>query len=272
MTDRHLPSLSSAARGLLADERLRPAEDEALKRRVLERARDALSSNRWSEVAPRPAGTWRWHSTRLGRPRVQLLVAAALAFSGLAVGAVGLYRSGMPARAESRQPGAPRPQPSVPAQCGPALGAAAPPSAAVTIAATPAVEPPPTAFSGRQSAHAAAARDLTLSTVVQQQYAVELGLLEPARQAISQRDYGAALAAIARHQREFPQGELSEERDALRVRALWDAGQKASADRAALDFRKRYPKSGLLNWKLEPAGLLATTPQSGGADAVPERR
>jgi len=253
MTDRHLPSLSSAARELLADERLRPAEDEALKRRVLERARDALSSDRSSGVTPVAAGTGLWHSARRGRPRAHLLAAAALAFSGLAVGAVGLYRSGMLATAESRQTRAPQPQPIMPAQCSPALSAAVTSNAAVTIAATPAVEPSPTAASGRQLAHAAAVSDVTPSTVVQQQYAVELGLLEPARRALSQRDYGAALAAVARHQREFPQGELSEERDALRVRALWGAGQKASADRAALDFRKRYPKSGLLSWKLEPA-------------------
>jgi outer membrane protein assembly factor BamD (BamD/ComL family) len=120
------------------------------------------------------------------------------------------------------------------------------------LAAAPTVEPSATTFSGRKVALVAAGSEVTPSTVMQQQYAVELALLEPARRAISQHDYGAALAAIARHQREFPQGELSEERDALRVRALWGAGQKASADRAALDFRKRYPKSGLLSWKLEP--------------------
>src|SRR5258706_10884600 len=111
MTDRHLPSLSSAARELLADERLRPAEDEALKRRVLERARDALSSDRSSGVALQAAGTWVWRSARLMRRHVPLLAAAALAFSGLAVGAVGLYRWGMLAPAESGQPSAARPQP-----------------------------------------------------------------------------------------------------------------------------------------------------------------
>ena len=249
MTDRHLPSLSSAARELLADERLRPAEDEALKRRVLERARDALSSDRRSGVALQAAGMRLWRSARLVRPRVRLLVAAALAFSGLAVGAAAVYRSSMPAIAGSSQPRAPRAQPSMPEQYEPALGAAATPSAAVTTAA----EPSATALSGRQVDHPAVTSSATPSAVVQQQYAIELGVLEPARRAISQRDYTAALAAIARHQREFPQGELSEERDALRVRALWGAGQKASADRAALDFRKRYPKSGLLSWKLEPA-------------------
>jgi hypothetical protein len=88
---------------------------------------------------------------------------------------------------------------------------------------------------------------------VQQQYALELGVLESARRAVGQGDYMAALAAVARHQREFPHGELSEERDALRVRALFGAGQTASADRAALAFRERYPKSGLLSWRREPA-------------------
>jgi hypothetical protein len=258
MTDRHLPSLSLAARELLASERLRPAEDEALKRRVLERARDVLSSDRSSGVALRAAGSWAWRPTRLAQRRVPLLAAAALAFSGLAVGAASAYRSSMPATAAG-QPSAPRPQSILPAQGAPAVGAVATPSTAVALAATPAVEPSPPVFPEKHSAHAAAATDVTPSGVAQQQYALELAVLEPARRAISQRDYLTALAAIARHQRDFPQGELSEERDALRVRALWGAGQKASADRAALDFRKRYPKSGLLSWKVEPGPTPAGT-------------
>jgi TolA-binding protein len=87
-------------------------------------------------------------------------------------------------------------------------------------------------------------------------YAVELGLLEPARQSIARGDFGGALGAIAQHQREFPRGQLTEEREALRVRALWGMGQHSQAESAANAFRKRYPRSGLLSW-MKPA---ATTP------------
>jgi outer membrane protein assembly factor BamD (BamD/ComL family) len=86
-----------------------------------------------------------------------------------------------------------------------------------------------------------------------QQYAVELSVLDPARRSIALGDYAGAMGAIARHQREYPRGQLAEEREALRVRALWGTGQKASAESAAAVFRKRYPRSGLLSWMKEPA-------------------
>jgi hypothetical protein len=80
------------------------------------------------------------------------------------------------------------------------------------------------------------------------QYAIELRLLEPARSSIARRDYAGALGSIARHRREYPNGQLGEERDALRVRALWGLGQRSAAEAAAADFRRRYPRSALLSW------------------------
>jgi hypothetical protein len=80
------------------------------------------------------------------------------------------------------------------------------------------------------------------------QYATELALLEPARSSIGHGNYAAALAAIDQHRREFPNGQLSEEREALRVRALWGLGQRPAALAAAKVFRRRYPRSGLLGW------------------------
>jgi TolA-binding protein len=80
------------------------------------------------------------------------------------------------------------------------------------------------------------------------QYATELRLLEPARSSLSRGDYSAALAALGQHRREFPDGQLRQEREALRVRALWGLGQKPAAIAAASAFRKRYPRSPLLSW------------------------
>jgi TolA-binding protein len=85
------------------------------------------------------------------------------------------------------------------------------------------------------------------------QYALEVNLLEPARSSVVRGQYDVALAAIARHQREFPNGQLAEEREALRVRALWGQGQKPAAAAAAASFRNRYPRSLLLSWmKAQP--------------------
>jgi TolA-binding protein len=81
-----------------------------------------------------------------------------------------------------------------------------------------------------------------------QTYAIELALLEPARSATVRGSYAEALGAIARHQREFPNGQLAEERSALRVRALWGLGRTAEAEAAAASFRQSYPRSALLAW------------------------
>jgi outer membrane protein assembly factor BamD (BamD/ComL family) len=87
-----------------------------------------------------------------------------------------------------------------------------------------------------------------------QQYAIELELLQPARRSIATGSFSQALAELARHQREYPTGQLAQEREALRVRALWGTGQRAEAEQAAAVFRKRYPRSALLNWMNEPSG------------------
>ena len=85
------------------------------------------------------------------------------------------------------------------------------------------------------------------------QYAAEILLLEPARRSLSRGDYAGALASLGQHRREFPNGQLRQERDALRVRALWGLGQKPAALAAASAFRKRYPRSALLSWLKDQA-------------------
>jgi TolA-binding protein len=237
MMGRQLPPLSGLARRLLTEERQRSAEDEALKRRVLERASEALASDRPSGVALRravPSGPGR------RAPRAALLVAAAVAVAGLAAAGAGMY--GLSEPADSREgvvaplvaPQAPREKPIAP-----------PLRAGIT--------PEPQADTpAREAPHAAPpAKGAQAASV--QQYAVELGVLDPARRSIARGDYAGAMGAIARHQREYPRGQLAEEREALRVRALWGMGQKASAESAAASFRQRYPRSMLLSWMKEPA-------------------
>jgi hypothetical protein len=77
-------------------------------------------------------------------------------------------------------------------------------------------------------------------------YALELQVLQPARRAVAQRDFGRALGAITDHQRRFPAGKLTEEREALRVKALLGLGRTAEAERAGTAFRARFPHSALL--------------------------
>ena len=74
----------------------------------------------------------------------------------------------------------------------------------------------------------------------------ELALLDRARRAVATGDFRTALQAIEKHARTFPKGQLVEEREALRVRALAGAGLSKKADQAARDFESSYPKSVLV--------------------------
>jgi hypothetical protein len=77
-------------------------------------------------------------------------------------------------------------------------------------------------------------------------YALELALLQPAYHALARHDFTSALAAIAEHQHRFASGQLAEEREALRVKALLGLGRRAEAKQAAIAFGKRFPRSVLL--------------------------
>jgi hypothetical protein len=74
----------------------------------------------------------------------------------------------------------------------------------------------------------------------------ELRLLRQARTAVAREDFAAALSPIGAHAREFPNGRLAEEREALRVKALVGLGRADDARRAATGFEARFPRSVLL--------------------------
>ncbi|HXK16238.1 MAG TPA: outer membrane protein assembly factor BamD [Polyangiaceae bacterium] len=104
----------------------------------------------------------------------------------------------------------------------------------------------------RESHAAAPPADSSRSAA--RQFASEVELLEPARTAIARGDYATALVLLTKHRREFPNGQLAQEREALRVRALWGQGQLPAARAAAKAFSKRYPGSALLSWMKAESG------------------
>ena len=73
--------------------------------------------------------------------------------------------------------------------------------------------------------------------------AAERALLTEARTAMQASDAPRALAILDDHAHRFPRGQLAEERDALRVAALWLAGDRAAARRHADDFARHHPGS-----------------------------
>lgn len=81
------------------------------------------------------------------------------------------------------------------------------------------------------------ARDLSLSA--------ERTLVEIARSALAKNDAEAALQTLDRHEAEFPNGALVEEREFLRVRALLTLGRRSEAEQRAKAFLARFPESAL---------------------------
>jgi hypothetical protein len=73
----------------------------------------------------------------------------------------------------------------------------------------------------------------------------ERALLDPAQMQINDEPL-RSLALLDEHRKEFPQGALAEERDALEIQALAKANRYAEARRAATLFRAKWPDSPLL--------------------------
>jgi hypothetical protein len=82
----------------------------------------------------------------------------------------------------------------------------------------------------------------------------ERALLDQARHAIRNGDAGACLVALQSHAHRFPAGRLSEERDALEVKALVALGRTHEARRRVARFEERYPGSLLLGSMKEAFG------------------
>ncbi len=70
-------------------------------------------------------------------------------------------------------------------------------------------------------------------------------LLDLARSALSSGDPMKALAAARAHETQFPSGQLVEEREALMVQILWNAGRRDDAVRRLHAFSAQFPDSPL---------------------------
>ncbi len=74
----------------------------------------------------------------------------------------------------------------------------------------------------------------------------EMRLLEQAWVALEREEFAAAMVPIGEHARRFRNGRLTEEREALRVKALSGLGLRDEVRRAAAEFEARFPRSPLL--------------------------
>jgi hypothetical protein len=200
---------------LLGHERDISPVPAAVRARALGRARAALV-----------AGAARSPSRHVVAPRrISWAAAAALVcVGGAAIGAVAYE-----IRSRLIEP------PSAPPAAAPVTRVASKPASSVppTALVTSELSAPPDTHAVPHLSRADAAR-------------AELRLLRQARAAVAREDYAAAMPPIAEHVRRFKGGRLTEEREALRVKALAGLGRTDDAQRAAAAFRARFPRSVLL--------------------------
>ncbi|HEY5372679.1 MAG TPA: hypothetical protein VIK01_03295 [Polyangiaceae bacterium] len=106
---------------------------------------------------------------------------------------------------------------------------------------------PPSAASNRALVGRAALRAASSSlNLPGSQLAQERALLDLARSNAAHGEAALALEQVEQHRKQFPQGRLAEEREALGIRALLSLGRKQEAQDRAQAFRVAYPNSFLL--------------------------
>jgi len=136
--------------------------------------------------------------------------------------------------------------------------------ATVTAAAPPSELPPPSSpaptalappttnpSESKSASPTASAPDATLTR--------ERMILDVARTALGRNDAANALEAVDRHQREFPRGQMAEEREAIAIQALVKLGRTQEAAVRGTRFRRRFPSSVLM-----PVVDAALPPLDGG--------
>lgn len=227
MTAKPSSPLAPETQALLAEERAIVAHDDAVRVRVLARAEESV---KLGPPVPHPLGV---PPTGIGKALIATAVGAVLV-GGIAV-AVHLTASGTaPMSSASVAPSAVPPAPAVDTSR----------SSVHRAEPAPISDPPPAA---RAPEEPSVAGPRPSGSSRQDRGSEELQLLSRARKADARGDFSEVLALANEHERTFPAGRLSEEREVLRVRALVGLGRTEQARRAAARFRRQFPRSVLLH-------------------------
>lgn len=162
-----------------------------------------------------------------------LAICGAVAVAGVGLGGYALERGSAPP--SSKSAAIPSPAEPAPQREGPALvQQLEPPASAepLEVPITLGVIPSPATTNSGGSAKARAASIQS-----------ELELIRRAQKHLHRGEDGAALALLAEHARRFPNGVLTQERDASRIAALCQAGDVVAARAQAERFLQRSPQS-----------------------------
>jgi len=208
---------------LFEAERQLVPEPEAIRRRVVSRARAAVSSG---NLPGRTLDARPLRAFPLGKAAAAIVLLVGLTAAAYELG----YRQSKVPTKVVVPSVAPVP-PTVPAPAE---------ATALTESSSEPLPPPPRRPTKSRPLPAAA------PTAAVDAYASELRLLRPAQMALGQSSFADALALVDEHQRRFPMGHLAEEREALRVKALLGLDRREEARRAVAAFRVRFPNSALL--------------------------
>ncbi len=208
--------LSPPVEMVLAWERIIPELSETVRERLITRAQASLQTG--AAIAREP------RRTPQGRRRLLFAAAAGVVLMASVAAAFQMMKRSLPApsanqrlqRQGLRKPIVPR---------------------AAETGLDPAATPASHAPGAGASAHLPSTSDSALE---------ELRLLERARKADARGDYASVLALADQHERSYPNGRLTEEREVLRVKALVALGRGKEARQVAAQLRQRFPHSVLL--------------------------
>jgi hypothetical protein len=219
-------SLSPSVEALVAHERLPPPQPADVRARLLSRAEEATLQG------PPPPPSPRGAPTGIAQP---LLVSSAVVAAGIVAA---LYFTG---------PATPSAPPRAGASVASATPAGVPAHAAPVAVSSPAPEAPLSATPPTAVAETSASPLRPAASSRREAGLEEIELLSRARHADARGDYAGVLSTTAEHERLYPSGRLSEEREVLRVKALVKLGRADPARRAAAKFHRRFPESVLLH-------------------------
>jgi hypothetical protein len=128
------------------------------------------------------------------------------------------------------------------------LASVAPVASQSATLVTPVVPPvpPPAAASPSVPSLVVTAAPAASSAPAIPALAAEIVVLDEARGALRGRDAATALRALDRYAKEFPHGQMSAEAMMLRVKALVQSGDRATAESLAKSFESANPRSPLI--------------------------
>lgn len=219
---------------LFADERVAHVPEPVARAEVLARVEKSLLLASLAQGTATGGGAKAGASFGSGVGALSRLKAA------LVVGALGTFAAGVVVGRASAPHAAPEPAPSASGSVSLVFVPSASESSAAAVESVPpaVVSVVPTARVAPSVAPSASA-----VTAVAGDLAKEQVLLDTARAALARGRADDALAAVASHATQFPQGRLAEDREAVAVQALAAAGRLDEARARAQRFRARYPRS-----------------------------